>query len=246
MNKLVAVAAYGSDSENDDDTPAAGGENGVSTILADITSSTIHNLADSESDQLSTQTITCGHPIPEVVNVEVIARLNEYADMKLNKKFDLATSISSKKEFSNPNILSKAVGYFDIDEIGSNYPPEVFNPHNLNFDTDNVTAITATIATSGSAPNLLQLSQQAIPGGILPTESNLLRSASSSNINLASTSIHLQQPGCHSGISGGTTTVAYEKTRNPSSSSGMTISALPSFQTFTNSATGVKRKSRFA
>jgi hypothetical protein len=37
--------------------------------------------------------------------------------------------IHSEKEYLNPLILEKIVDYYNLDEIGTNYPKEVYNPH---------------------------------------------------------------------------------------------------------------------
>ena len=38
-------------------------------------------------------------------------------------------NIRSNKNFGNPYIFGKAVEHFQIDEIGSNYPRDIFDPH---------------------------------------------------------------------------------------------------------------------
>ena len=38
--------------------------------------------------------------------------------------------ITETKEYANPLILEKVVSYYDLDEIGSNYSKDVYNPHN--------------------------------------------------------------------------------------------------------------------
>jgi HCNGP-like protein len=38
-------------------------------------------------------------------------------------------NIRSNKNFGNPYIFGKAVEHFQIDEIGSNYPTDIFDPH---------------------------------------------------------------------------------------------------------------------
>jgi hypothetical protein len=35
----------------------------------------------------------------------------------------------AQKEFSNPHILDKVIDEFSLDEIGSNYPRDMYNPH---------------------------------------------------------------------------------------------------------------------
>lgn len=38
--------------------------------------------------------------------------------------------VSTEKEYNNPLILEKIIDYYDIDEIGSNYPKSIYDPHN--------------------------------------------------------------------------------------------------------------------
>lgn len=35
----------------------------------------------------------------------------------------------NNKDFGNPSLLNNITDYFKIDEIGSNYPKPIFNPH---------------------------------------------------------------------------------------------------------------------
>jgi hypothetical protein len=42
---------------------------------------------------------------------------------------DLTEKIRGKKDFGNPYILQKVVDYYKIDEIGSNYPTHLLDPH---------------------------------------------------------------------------------------------------------------------
>jgi hypothetical protein len=37
--------------------------------------------------------------------------------------------INEEKDYNNPLILEKIIDFYDIDEIGSNYPKEMYNPH---------------------------------------------------------------------------------------------------------------------
>lgn len=38
-------------------------------------------------------------------------------------------SIQMRKDFRNPSIYEKLVAYCGIDELGTNYPPEAYDPH---------------------------------------------------------------------------------------------------------------------
>ncbi|XP_022094170.1 SAP30-binding protein-like [Acanthaster planci] len=44
------------------------------------------------------------------------------------KRFNL-NQIQTRKDFRNPSIYEKLISYLRIDELGSNYPTDVFNPH---------------------------------------------------------------------------------------------------------------------
>jgi len=42
---------------------------------------------------------------------------------------NLISNDEKHNEYANPLILDKITSYYDLDEIGSNYPKEVYNPH---------------------------------------------------------------------------------------------------------------------
>ncbi|XP_033118591.1 SAP30-binding protein-like [Anneissia japonica] len=47
----------------------------------------------------------------------------------LRRHFDLNSMIQNRKDFRNPSIYEKLINYMGIDELGSNYPDDVYNPH---------------------------------------------------------------------------------------------------------------------
>ena len=57
--------------------------------------------------------------------VSVISNIQKF----LNSGLDVTTELRKIKQFSNPCILTKVVTQLGIDEIGSNYPVSVFDPH---------------------------------------------------------------------------------------------------------------------
>jgi len=57
---------------------------------------------------------------------EKIARLY---DKKMREGKDMNASIQRRKDFRNPSIYEKLISFCLIDELGTNYPPEVYNPH---------------------------------------------------------------------------------------------------------------------
>lgn len=37
----------------------------------------------------------------------------------------------AQRDFMNPSILEKVIDQYDIDEIGSNYPKDLYDPHGM-------------------------------------------------------------------------------------------------------------------
>lgn len=52
---------------------------------------------------------------------------NMYGKMRTNN-MDMNKLIQERKEFRNPSIYEKLIQYCDIDELGTNYPPELYDP----------------------------------------------------------------------------------------------------------------------
>lgn len=63
---------------------------------------------------------------------EKIARLYE---RKVRDGRDMNASIQMRKDFRNPSIYEKLIAYCGIDELGTNYPPETYDPHSWGPDS---------------------------------------------------------------------------------------------------------------
>ncbi|XP_060788644.1 SAP30-binding protein [Neoarius graeffei] len=50
-------------------------------------------------------------------------------ERKLHGDFDTNSHIQKKKEFRNPSIYEKLIQFCGIDELGTNYPKDMFDPH---------------------------------------------------------------------------------------------------------------------
>lgn len=47
---------------------------------------------------------------------------------KMESGMDMNRVIQDRKEFRNPSIYEKLIQFCDIDELGTNYPPEIYDP----------------------------------------------------------------------------------------------------------------------
>ncbi|XP_051508924.1 SAP30-binding protein-like isoform X1 [Myxocyprinus asiaticus] len=56
-------------------------------------------------------------------------------ERKLHEDFDTNKHIQKKKEFRNPSIYEKLIQFCGIDELGTNYPKDMFDPHGWSEDS---------------------------------------------------------------------------------------------------------------
>uniref|UniRef100_V5IIL4 Putative sap30-binding protein n=1 Tax=Ixodes ricinus TaxID=34613 RepID=V5IIL4_IXORI len=56
-------------------------------------------------------------------------KISRLYERKLRDGKDMNASIQTRKDFRNPSIYEKLIAYCGIDEMGTNYPPEVYDPH---------------------------------------------------------------------------------------------------------------------
>lgn len=62
-------------------------------------------------------------------------KIHKLYERKLQGDFDTNNHIQKKKEFRNPSIYEKLIQYCGIDELGTNYPKDMFDPHGWSEDS---------------------------------------------------------------------------------------------------------------
>ncbi|XP_018515712.1 LOW QUALITY PROTEIN: SAP30-binding protein [Lates calcarifer] len=62
-------------------------------------------------------------------------RIHKLYERKLHGDFDTNSVIQKKKEFRNPSIYEKLIQFCGIDELGTNYPKDMFDPHGWSEDS---------------------------------------------------------------------------------------------------------------
>ncbi|NXS86643.1 S30BP protein, partial [Erpornis zantholeuca] len=62
-------------------------------------------------------------------------KIQKLYEMKMKEGMDMNYMIQRKKEFHNPSLYEKLIQFCSIDEIGTNYPKDVFDPHSWSEDS---------------------------------------------------------------------------------------------------------------
>ena len=86
------------------------------------------------------------------VSAETLTRVGQYLEALSHYNFDLTDSIKRKRDFGNPHILTKVCQFFEIDELGSNYPPSLFDPVAIKRKNEPDTESPSCAIATASAP----------------------------------------------------------------------------------------------
>ncbi|KAM4663222.1 SAP30-binding protein [Discoglossus pictus] len=62
-------------------------------------------------------------------------KIHKLYERKLKEGTDMNHIIQKKKEFRNPSIYEKLIQFCSIDELGTNYPKDMFDPHGWSEDS---------------------------------------------------------------------------------------------------------------
>ncbi|XP_040186870.1 SAP30-binding protein isoform X4 [Rana temporaria] len=62
-------------------------------------------------------------------------KIHKLYERKLKEGTDMNQMIQKKKEFRNPSIYEKLIQFCSIDELGTNYPKDMFDPHGWSEDS---------------------------------------------------------------------------------------------------------------
>eukprot|EP00741_Cyanophora_paradoxa_P025098 tig00000342_g24226.t1 len=116
---------------------------------------------------------------PGPVDERVRAKLEQFVQLRAQGR-RLNDSLRANKNFRNPAILEKLVEYWGIDEIGSNYPRDKFDPHAFDME-EFYDALAVRQRKAMEAKERAQANRSAVefaPGGLqttLLTDAGLLR-----------------------------------------------------------------------
>uniref|UniRef100_A0A8C4QU77 SAP30 binding protein n=1 Tax=Eptatretus burgeri TaxID=7764 RepID=A0A8C4QU77_EPTBU len=107
------------------------GENAEEKKLAqEMVASFSDKVRHMSTEELSLPVEPLGH-----CPVHVQDKIRTLYEKKLRHGLDPNRMIQMKKEFRNPSIYEKLIQYCGIDEFGTNYPKDMFNPHGWSDDS---------------------------------------------------------------------------------------------------------------
>ncbi|XP_013410616.1 SAP30-binding protein [Lingula anatina] len=135
VNRLVSYAAdeieESSDEEEkkeDDDMAMLSEMQGVVDYGASMDSLAASSLSRSVQ-HLSEDEIQIPPEPPGRCSRELQDRIAGLFDLMNRTGVDMNDKIQREKDFRNPSIYAKLVEFCEIDEKGTNYPPDIFDPH---------------------------------------------------------------------------------------------------------------------
>ncbi|KZS87681.1 HCNGP-domain-containing protein [Sistotremastrum niveocremeum HHB9708] len=69
-------------------------------------------------------------PSPETRNLELEEKLAQFRVLKVTQGKHFNDSLMENRSFRNPHLYAKLVEFVDVDETATNFPAELWNPHN--------------------------------------------------------------------------------------------------------------------
>ncbi|XP_045841320.1 SAP30-binding protein isoform X2 [Meles meles] len=80
-------------------------------------------------------------------------KIQKLYERKIKEGMDMNYIIQRKKEFRNPSIYEKLIQFCAIDELGTNYPKDMFDPHGWSEDSY-YEALAGRLSTRGLHPHM--------------------------------------------------------------------------------------------
>ncbi|XP_039428156.1 SAP30-binding protein-like [Corvus cornix cornix] len=84
---------------------------------------------------MSLDEIKIGPEPPGRCSNQLQDKIQKLYEMKMKEGMDMNYMIQRKKEFCNPSLYEKLIQFCSIDEIGTNYPKDMFDPHGWSEDS---------------------------------------------------------------------------------------------------------------
>lgn len=116
--------------ERSDNTPTTNTMQGDELDSYSLLERCLEKEATAGDSPLTTETELELPPSPkERCDPKLVDRFTEHMRQKRRFKRDFNLDIQRRKDFRNPSIYEKLIEHFQLDELGSNFKPALFDPH---------------------------------------------------------------------------------------------------------------------
>ncbi|KAF5300896.1 hypothetical protein FQR65_LT09059 [Abscondita terminalis] len=124
-SKVAKLVSYHDDTVVSDDDGEADNSNETETIvnIIDKESVTIVEMDILEDDGIQLPPEPPGH-----CSADLQEKIFKFHEKMQNKALDMNAVIQQRKDFRNPSIYEKLIQFCGINELGTNYPPEIYDP----------------------------------------------------------------------------------------------------------------------
>uniref|UniRef100_A0A0B6Y7J1 SAP30-binding protein n=1 Tax=Arion vulgaris TaxID=1028688 RepID=A0A0B6Y7J1_9EUPU len=128
--KAARLVSYGPDDDVDEDDSS---DFEVKDFSEDSTTATPEHAVDASTLSRSVQNMASDKikiPIEPIgkCSYQLQKKIDDMYERMRREGLDLNRAIQSKKNFRNPSIYEKLIDYCHIDEKGTNFPPEIYDP----------------------------------------------------------------------------------------------------------------------
>uniref|UniRef100_A0A8C8CYH6 SAP30-binding protein n=1 Tax=Oncorhynchus tshawytscha TaxID=74940 RepID=A0A8C8CYH6_ONCTS len=137
----LVSAAYGEDDisriEDGDDKASGDEDSGESShnSVSSLYPSNLVTLFSEKVRNMSPDKIRIPPEPPGRCSSHLQEKIQKLYEKNLHGDFDTNNHIQKKKEFRNPSIYEKLIQFCGIDELGTNYPKDMFDPHGWSEDS---------------------------------------------------------------------------------------------------------------
>ncbi|GFO22493.1 sap30-binding protein [Plakobranchus ocellatus] len=128
--QAARLVSYGPDEDHDEDETSSEEEEAEESESNSPEGPSTDNSALSRSVRnLSSDEIQIPPEPPGKCSAELQKKIEDSFEKMRREGLDLNRIIQSKKHFRNPSIYEKLIAFCHIDEKGTNFPPELYDPH---------------------------------------------------------------------------------------------------------------------
>ncbi|KAH9518804.1 SAP30-binding protein [Bulinus truncatus] len=131
--KATRLVSYGPDEDVDESSSSSEDETEeiqepVDSASPELNSADASILSRSVQN-MSNDDIKIPPEPPGKCSAQLQKKIEEMYERMRRQELDLNRVIQNKKNFRNPSIYEKLIDYCHIDEKGTNFPPEIYDPH---------------------------------------------------------------------------------------------------------------------